>query len=84
MREWIKSHRSEKISKLMKTLAAKLRGTWNYYGLIGNGRSLSQFYYETCRTVYYWLNRRSQRRSYTWANFNRLLHRFEMPKPRIM
>jgi hypothetical protein len=84
MREWIKSHRSVKLPELMKILAAKLRGTWNYYGLIGNGSSLNQFYYETCRTVFYWLNRRSQRRSYTWSNFTRLLHRFKMPKPRIM
>ena len=84
MREWIKSHRSVKLPELMKILAAKLRGTWNYYGLIGNGSSLNQFYYETCRTVFYWLNRRSQRGSYTWSNFTRLLHRFKMPKQRIM
>ena len=28
----------------MKTLRAKLQGTWNYYGLIGNFRRLKLFY----------------------------------------
>ena len=60
----------------MKTLKAKLQGTWNYYGLIGNFRRLSLFYRETCRTLHKWLNRRSQRRSLTWRALNRMLQRF--------
>ena len=35
----------------MKTLKAKLQGTWNYYGLIGNYRRMQLFYDETCRTL---------------------------------
>jgi hypothetical protein len=84
MTEWIKSHRHEKQSRILRTLRAKLRGTWNYYGLIGNSRRMGQFYSETCRTVYKWLNRRSQRKSLTWAAFHRLLRRFEVPRPRII
>ena len=38
MREWIKTHRHQKLRRTMNTLKAKLRGTWNYYGLIGNFR----------------------------------------------
>jgi len=33
----------------MKTLKAKLQGTWNYYGLIGNYRRMKLLYDETCR-----------------------------------
>ena len=29
---------------MMKTLKAKLQGTWNYYGLIGNYRRMKLFY----------------------------------------
>ncbi len=83
MKEWIKKERHTKLSQLMKTLAAKLRGTWNYYGIIGNSRSLAQFAYQTNKTLFYWLNRRSQKRSYTWPAFNRLLKRFQIPQPRI-
>jgi len=82
--EWIKENRHQKIRKLMKTLAAKYQGYWNYYGLIGNSDSLGQFYWATCRVLFKWLNRRSQKPSYTWRAFNRLLKRFRVPAPRIV
>jgi len=81
--EWIREHRHQKLSQLMKTVAAKHRGYWNYYGVIGNSKSLGHYRTETCRALHYWLNRRSQRRSYTWRGFNRLLKRFAVPLPRI-
>jgi group II intron reverse transcriptase/maturase len=84
MREWIQKHRHQKLSLLLKTLQAKLRGTWNYYGLIGNYRRLKIFYEETVRTLHKWLNRRSQRKSLSWRALNRLLERFQIPRPRIM
>ena len=84
MREWIKTHRHQKLRRTMNTLKAKLRGTWNYYGLIGNFRRLKLFYEATCRTLHKWLNRRSQRQSMTWPAFNRMLARFQVPRPRIV
>ena len=84
MTEWIKTHRHWKLARQMKTLKAKLQGTWNYYGLIGNCRRMRLFYDETCRTLYKWLNRRSQRKSMTWAALRRMLERFQVPRPRIM
>ena len=67
----------------MKTVAQKHQGHWNYYGIIGNSQNLSDYRTLTLRALYYWLNRRSQRRSYTWRSFNRLLKRFGVPLPRI-
>ncbi len=84
MRSWIKAHRHQKLGPMMKTLRAKLWGTWNYYGLIGNYRRMQLFYNATCRTLYKWLNRRSQRQSMTWSAFNRMLARFQVPPPRIV
>lgn len=84
MREWIKQHRHQKLSRLMKTLKAKLQGTWNYYGLIGNYRRRQLFNEAVRRTRYQWLNRRSQRRSVNGRAFNRRMERFQMPRPRIM
>lgn len=84
MSEWIKTHRHQALWCLMQTLKSKLRGTWNYYGLIGNAERMGQFHQETRRTVFKWLNRRSQRRSLTWSAFNRLLTRFQVPPPRIV
>ena len=84
MRQWIKANRHRKTRQLLKQLAAKLRGTWNYYGLIGNYRRMKLFYEATRRTRYKWLNRRSQRPSLSWRGFNRRWNRFQMPTPRIV
>ena len=84
MTEWIKSHRHEPAGWVLKKLGAKLRGNWNYYGLIGNYRRMKLFYDTTCRVVYKWMGRRSQRKKVTWPAFNRLLARFQVPRPRIV
>src|SRR6266568_991183 len=84
MTEWVKKHRHQKLGRTMKTLKAKLQGTWNYYGLIGNYRRMQLFYDATCRTLHKWLNRRSQRPSMTWPAYRRMLARFQVPRPRIV
>ena len=84
IRDWIKAHRFQGLGRTMKTLRAKLRGTWNYYGIIGNFRRMQFLYDEACRALYKWLNRRSQRRSLTMPAVNRLMARFQVPHPRIV
>ena len=84
MTEWVKENRHQPLARTMKMLRAKLRGTWNYYGLIGNSRRMTLFYRVTCRTLHKWLNRRSQRHSLTWPALHRVLERFHVPPPRIV
>jgi group II intron reverse transcriptase/maturase len=84
MTDWVKAHRDQKLKQTMKTLKAKLQGTWNYYGLIGNTRRMQLLYDATCRALYKWLNRRSQKRSLTWSALRRTLTRFQVPRPRIV
>ena len=84
MGEWLRTHRHRKLPALTKTLAAKLRGHWNYYGVIGNSQSLSQYEYQVRGLLYKWLNRRSQKRSYTWRALYRLLERANVPRPKIV
>ncbi|MGO9567915.1 MAG: group II intron reverse transcriptase/maturase [Desulfomonilaceae bacterium] len=80
---WIQKNRHCKLPGLFRTLRAKLSGYWNYYGVIGNSASLHCFFYQAKRILFKWLNRRSQRRSYTWKGFADLLRFFEVPVPRI-
>jgi group II intron reverse transcriptase/maturase len=84
MTQWAKENRHKPLRSLMKTLRAKFRGAWNYYGLIGNYERMQLYYDVTCRTVYKWLNRRSQRKKMKWPAFNRMLVRFQIPRPRIV
>ncbi len=81
---WVKENRDQKLVDMMGTLRAKLQGTWNYYGLIGNSHRMQLFYEATCRALYKWLNRRSQKRSLTWPALRRTLTRFQIPRPRIV
>ena len=84
IRDWIRDHRHQRLGQTMKTLRAKLQGTWNYYGLIGNYRRMELTYEETCRALHKWLNRRSQRRSLSWPAVVGLMERFQIPRPRIV
>ena len=82
--EWIKGNRSSRVTTIMKALSRKLRGYWNYYGVRGNSESMSYFYYQCLQRLFKWLNRRSQKRSYTWDEFDTMLRNFAIPMPRIV
>jgi group II intron reverse transcriptase/maturase len=81
---WCKENRHRKIPELFKALNAKLRGYYNYFGVYGNLSSLNAFYLYAVRTLWKFLNRRSQRKSYNWVVFNQLMERFDIAKPRIV
>ncbi len=81
--EWCRTHRSLPLKKLFRALNAKLRGSYNSYGLIGNSDSLNAFFTHAMSRLWKWLNRRSQRRSYTWERFEALLKRQQIARPRI-
>ncbi len=44
MTEWCKEMRSVKLSEHLRRLNAKLRGHYQYYGIVGNADSLQEFY----------------------------------------
>jgi group II intron reverse transcriptase/maturase len=81
--EWCKENCRSSLKELFSKLNAKLRGYYRYYGVHGNSASLQQFYFWAMRTLFKWLNRRSQRRSYNWTGFGELLKHFRVEKPRI-
>ncbi len=61
-----------------------LKGYYNYYGFAGNYATLNKFAYAIERMWFKWLNRRSQRKSFNWEEFEVLLTRFPLPNPRIL
>lgn len=82
-KEWIRKNRSVNLGDLMKILKAKLQGYYNYYGLKGNIQSLGHFYWRVKQRLYKWLNRRSQRKSFTIESFNQLLKHYRVVTPHI-
>jgi group II intron reverse transcriptase/maturase len=81
--EWIKEQRHSHTQAIMRTMAAKVRGHWNYYGVIGNQASQWEFFRQITGILFKWLNRRSQRTSYTWAGLADLFKQYAVPKPCI-
>jgi RNA-directed DNA polymerase len=81
---WCKENRHLRLSVLFQRLNAKLRGYYNYYGVHGNAASLKEFFNKAIRLLLKWLNRRSQRHSYTWQGYTAVLERFQVARPRIV
>jgi group II intron reverse transcriptase/maturase len=82
-KEWLKANRYLPLGSLLAKLARKVRGHYNYFRAVGNSRALWRFHKEVVGLLYKWLNRRSQRRSLTWAQLNRLLERLAFPRPTV-
>lgn len=80
--DWIKTHRSKlPLDRIWEQTAQKLRGHYSYYGLTFNRPKLNYFYFTVIGTLFKWLNRRSQKRSYTWDGFAKRLRYKPLPKP---
>ena len=70
-KEWLQRERSHlKKGQLLRRAKLKLQGHLNYYGITDNGEMCHAFKHQLTRLLYKWLNRQSQKRSYTWARFN--------------
>jgi hypothetical protein len=62
---------------------AKLKGHIQYYAMSFNSRAVGRFVYQATRILFRHLNRRSQRKSFTWEQFNRFLANHPLPPVRI-
>lgn len=81
---WLKASRNlYPIEEIWKTLRAKLRGHFQYYGVSGNFRSIGIFGCLTRKLTFKWLNRRSQKKSFNWEGFTTYLKRHPLPMPAI-
>jgi group II intron reverse transcriptase/maturase len=82
---WFKQIRNElPLKQIWKTFCAKLRGHIQYYGVSHNIRSVEKFLHETTRIAFKWLNRRSQRNSFTWEKFELFMQKNPLPKGKIV
>jgi len=83
--EWIRKHRHRcKAGELLRKAKLKLDGHLRYYSITDNGPMCSAFRYQFERLLFKWLNRRSQRRSYTWGQFKDALAWVQMPSVRLI
>lgn len=79
---WIKANRSRyRLDLLWEKVAQKLQGHYNYFGVCWNKGRLRHFYFQVIWNLFRWLNRRSQKISYTWEGFQMRLKAKPLPFP---
>jgi group II intron reverse transcriptase/maturase len=83
MNEWLKRNRHLRLKDLLGMLNSKLRGHYQYYGMTDNSICIGNFFHETKKLLFKWLNRRSQMKSYKWEEFDQLLEIFPLAMPRV-
>jgi len=84
MNIWLKRIRNRtRLKEWWKVLRLKLLGHYRYYGMSGNFRWLQNFYHQVVGLAFKWTNRRSQKKSYNWAQFLRFILFNPLPKPKI-
>lgn len=83
MKEWIRFNRHMEQEAFLRTIRTKLMGHYRYYGITDNSERIRAYYFQTIKLMYKWLNRRSQRKSFTKERFFEVLKDFILPKPRI-
>jgi group II intron reverse transcriptase/maturase len=83
--EWAKQIRNKRpLKEIWKILKSKVRGHVQYYGVSHNAEKVSRFIHRTRRIMYKWLNRRSQRKSFTWEKFELFIAANPLPTVRIV
>ncbi len=69
--------------EMLKRAKARVQGHLNYYAITDNAARCNTFLYHAERIVFKWLNRKSQRKAYTWAGYRQALAWVRWPTMRI-
>ena len=79
----IRDRRTQPLESIIKKLNQILVGYYHYYGITDNIQSLINFRFRVIKSLFHWLNRRSQKKSYTWEQFNEMLKIYKIATPKI-
>jgi hypothetical protein len=71
------------LKEIWKAFGKKLEGHIQYYGVTFNFKGVYNFRYKAIMIMFKWLNRRSQRRSFSWQKFYLFMEVYPPPKARI-
>ena len=69
--------------EMLRQAKIRVMGHLSYYAITDNMGRSSYYAYRARGIVFKWLNRKSQRKAYTWAGFSQALAWVEWPVPRV-
>jgi RNA-directed DNA polymerase len=78
----ISSIRHWTLRLIVNKLNQILVGYYHYYGITDNFRRLQAFRMSVEKSLFYWLNHRSQKISYTWNGYANMLKVYPLAKPK--
>jgi RNA-directed DNA polymerase len=82
--EWCRENRHEPLAEQHRSLSAKLRGHYEYYGVRGNYKMLEVAYEHTREMWRKWLRRRNSTNRMSWEKFMKAVEQsLALPLPRI-
>ena len=79
IKEWAKNSRGITTDLFMKKLNTKLTGTYRFYGISGTMKELQYLNQIAFTVTFKWINRRSQRRSYSKQEYYLLWQKYIEP-----
>jgi group II intron reverse transcriptase/maturase len=81
---WVRRARSVmRKGKMLRAAKVRVDGHLNYYAITDNSEQCNNYVDRATRLLFKWINRKSQRRAYTWPRFKQALAWVNWPKPRI-
>jgi RNA-directed DNA polymerase len=82
--DWAKkARRVLKKGEMLRQARARVIGHLNYYAITDNAERCSYYVYRVKHILFKWLNRKSQRKAYTWPSFKQALIWVKWPDLRI-
>ena len=82
--DWLRRYRNLlPTGELLRRAKVRVQGHLNYYAMTDNAESCQRYMHLTRRALFKWLNRRSQRKSYTWNGLLQALRHVGWPQARI-
>ena len=82
--DWARGSRNRlRTGEMLRRAKARVNGHLNYYAISDNADQCERFAFYATRILFNWLNRKSQRKRYTWDGFNHALEQIGWPRPRI-
>jgi RNA-directed DNA polymerase len=72
-----------KKGEMLRQARTRVIGHLSYYAITDNLERCSYYVYRATRILFKWLNRKSQRKAYTWTQFKQALAWANWPKPRV-
>jgi len=81
---WAQKSRSRLTKgQMLRNASIRVLGHLNYYAITDNSKRCRSYVYHATQTLFKWINRKSQRSSYTWEGFLQVLNHVGWPKPII-